>query len=174
MSKNDMDRFWLNVEGDRTLIRLEPHHLAPPLAGSIQGSGPRKPKRSRHGHKAVGIDGLVAHGGLRERQGQAFELGSLKKVPAIPAKATAQQLKRALLQGLGGCKKHAKAKVQVAGANHHKRFCHRAKFKVLAPPLKDMCDLVSNARKKPSIPARTQSQALEIRFLFVLNVKIFI
>jgi hypothetical protein len=119
LSKNDMERFWLNVEGDRTLIRLEPHHLAPPFAGRVRGFGSKKPKRSRHGHKAEGIDGLVAQGGLRERQGQAFERRPLKKVPAIPAKATAQQLKRALLQGLGGCKKQAKAKVQVAGANHY-------------------------------------------------------
>ena len=79
LSKDNMDRFWLNVKGDRTLTKLEPHHLAPPLASSIQGSGPRKPKRSiqgsgpkrpkrsRHGHRPVDVVGLVAHGGLRKR-----------------------------------------------------------------------------------------------------------
>jgi hypothetical protein len=41
-----------------------------------------------------------------------------------------------------GCKKQAKAKIQVAGANHYKRFCRRAGLKVLAPPLKDVRDRV--------------------------------
>ena len=43
-----------------------------------------------------------------------------------------------------GCKKQAKAKIQVAGANHYKRFCRRAGLKVLGrrSPLKDMRDRV--------------------------------
>ena len=41
-----------------------------------------------------------------------------------------------------GCKKQAKAKVQVVGANHYKRFCQCAGLKVLAPPLKERRDLV--------------------------------
>ena len=137
LSKNDMERFWRNVQGDRTLITLEPHHLAPPL-----NVVPDNLKPQRHSRSATGIDGPVAQGGLRQLLGQAFERRPLKKVPAIPTKATAQQLKQALLQGLGGCRKQAKAKVQIAGANHYKRFCLRAGFKVLAPPLKDMRERV--------------------------------
>ena len=53
LSKNDMERFWLNVEGDRTLIRLRPHHLAPPFAGPAQKFGSKRAKRSRHGHEAT-------------------------------------------------------------------------------------------------------------------------
>ena len=68
LSKNDMERFWSNVEGDRTLIKLEPHHLAPPLSDSIRGLVPGKLRPQRRGRKAPGIDELVAQGGLRERQ----------------------------------------------------------------------------------------------------------
>ena len=44
------------------------------------------------------------------------------------------------MQDLVGCKKQAKAKIRVVGANHYKRFCRRAGLKVLAPSLKDMRD----------------------------------
>jgi hypothetical protein len=97
LSKNDMERFWSNVKGDRTLVKLEPHHLAPPLSDSIRGLVPGRLKPQHRGRKAPGIDVLVAQGDLRERQNQTFERRPLRKVPAIPAKATAQQLKQALL-----------------------------------------------------------------------------
>jgi integrase len=142
LSKNDMARFGLNVKGDRTLIKLEPRHLKPPLGGRGQCFTSRKPK-GNHQPSTIGhLDGLIAQGGPRERLGQAFERRPVKQVPVIPAKATSQQLTQALRQGLKDCGKQAKAKVQVASANHYKRFCRRAGHKVLAPPLKDMRDRV--------------------------------
>ena len=141
LSKNDMAHFWLNVKGDRTLTKLEPRHLGPPL-GRGQCFTSRKPKGSHQPSKTGHIDGLIAQGGPRERLGQAFERRPVEEAPAIPAKATSQQLTQALQQGLKGCGGQAKAKVQVAGANHYKRFCRRAGLKVLAPPLKDMRDRV--------------------------------
>jgi hypothetical protein len=127
LSKNDMERFLSNVEGNRTLVKLEPHHLAPPLSNGIRGLVPGKRKPQHRGRNAPSINVLAAQGGLRERHGQTFERRPLRKVSAIPAKAQVSQ---------------ARAQVQVAGANPYKRFCIRAGFKVLAPPLKDMRERV--------------------------------
>ena len=90
LSKNDMACFGLNVKGDRTLTKLEPRHLEPPLGGCGQFFTPRKPKGNRQPGRPVHLDGLIAQGNPRERLGQASERRPVKKVPSIPAKATTQ------------------------------------------------------------------------------------
>ena len=61
LSKNDMPRFGLNVKGDRTLIKLKPCHLEPPLGGRGQCSTSRKPKGNRRPGRPVHCDGLTVH-----------------------------------------------------------------------------------------------------------------
>ena len=142
LSKNDMPRFWQNIKGDRTLVKLEPHHLAPPLGGRGQCFSPNKPVTKQRPSEPGHLNGLVARGVPRERRDQAFERRPVKKVPPIPPKATANELTSALRKGLTDCGRQQKAKVQHTGANHYKRFCQRAGHRLLAPPLKEMRDRV--------------------------------
>ena len=156
LSKNDMARFWANVEGDRTLLTLTPSHLRPPDSGRTCASQRAKRKKATAAPTQPPAGGPKTRSaladisqswqratGLRREHEQHHDHRPVKEVEPIPNRPTKQQLAKALNKGVHACKKQAKAKVQDSGFKHYKRFCQRAEHAVLAPALPEMRERIT-------------------------------
>jgi len=125
LSKDDMPRFWHNIQGDRTLIGLTPDHLRLPT----NAHGPRRARLTPTRIKPKPT------AGERRDKDQTHDKRPVKAVFAMPSQASENNLNAALEGAIAACKKAAKKKVQVSGRNHYFAFCKRLEFKDLAPPL---------------------------------------
>ena len=115
LSKDDMGRFFDNVEGDRTMIALQPQHTA--AAG-----------RPRAGMRRS------------TRKGKQPESRPTKPAYQLPANITsAAQLQRTLAEAVRTCEDTMEEARQTAGVKHYLRFCERAGYAAdVAPELESM------------------------------------
>ena len=98
LSKDDMPRFWHNIQGDRTLINLTPDHLRFP-------TNAHGPKRARL--MPTKITPKYTTGERRDKD-QTHDKRPMKTGFAIPSQASERNLHAALEGAIDACKKAAK------------------------------------------------------------------
>ena len=120
LSKDDMERFWRNIEGDRTQIIVTPEHLRTPgdqthTAGMRRTTTEKRrwePRPTRHIKSSIALSG----------EGQAKQLAAQLR-DAVTCHATINDPTYAAR----------------AGVKHYLRFCMRAGYQEdVAPPIEQM------------------------------------
>jgi hypothetical protein len=119
LSKDDMPRFWANIQGNRSKINLSDADLALP--------------------KAMEMPRSCIIGGI-QRLGYALdhERRPVKEFYTLPDGLTASDLAGALRNAVATCQTADKAKRQNSGINHYKKFCARSGYKELTPATREM------------------------------------
>ena len=119
LSKNDMPRFWANVQGNRLKIDLSSDDLALPKATAMPRSN-------------------IMGGVQRLDYVPEYDRRPTKEFYSLPGGLTANDLTSALRNAVATCQTADKAKRQDSGINHYKKFCARLGYKDLTPAASEM------------------------------------
>ena len=153
LSKDDMPRFWHNIQGDRTLIKLTEEHLKLPSSANR----PRAVELRASSKNAK-------RAGMRRTAEQTHDRRPVKTVFPMPPNASTKALSTALEGAIIACKTTAQTKVQVSGKNHYIAFCGRLHLDDLAPDLsimrKRICKWIADAPHNYMLPNGKRKKAL--------------
>ena len=123
LSKNDMPRFWANVQCNRSNINLNSSDLALPSVAAMSRSNT--------------IGGVQCLDHVPE-----YDRRPTKEFYSLPGGLTARDLTGALRNAVAACQTADKAKRQNSGINHYKKFCARSGHKDLTPAASEMRDCI--------------------------------
>ena len=123
LSKNDMPRFWANVQGNRSKINLSSSDLALPSVAAMPRSN-------------------IIGGVQRQDYVPEYDRRPTREFYSLPGGLTARDLTSTLRHAVAACQTADKARRQNSGINHYKKFCARSGHKDLTPAAAEMRDRI--------------------------------